>query len=70
MKKITVKEKELVSIKKELDRTSKYWDSLLNLIEPCLLEKEWLLIKRISASNYKCSETIDHIFKSKENWVF
>jgi len=30
MKKITVKEKELVSIKKELDRTSKYWDSLLN----------------------------------------
>ena len=69
MKKISVDKKELVSIKKELDRTSKYWDIFLNLTHLLLVDEDWRLIKKISICNGNCSKAIDDILKQKDKSV-
>ena len=69
MKKISVKEKELVNIKKKLDRIPNYLDRLLNSIQFSLLDEDWRLIEKISVCNGNCSKAIDHILKQKDKSV-
>jgi hypothetical protein len=63
MKKISVNIKELTEIKDNLENTFKTWDSLLNALEPCMLEDDWKLVDAITIPTRKSIERINQILR-------
>ena len=63
MKKVAVNIKELTEIKDDLENTFKTWDSLLNVLEPCMLEEDWPLVDAITRPTRKSIERINRILR-------
>ena len=64
MNKIVIDREELIKIKKDLERSKKNWDPLLNSIEPCLREEDWELIHMIEGPLLKAVREIDRLLLS------
>ncbi len=66
MKKISVNIKEILKIKNNLDKSAVALDSLLNVVEPCLIEEDWPYAKTLGRTLAKSINKIERILESVE----
>ncbi len=71
MEKISVNIKEIVNIKNNLDKSADALDSLLNVVESCLIEEDWVYVKTLGRTLAKAINKVERILDSVEKceWI-